>query len=207
MHPNPIYRKATREQNIAFARDRAFGVLAVNAAGGPLISHVPFSLNEGGLLLEAHLVRSNPIIRLLEEPVEAVMAVSGGAAYISPDWYGMDDQVPTWNYVAVHLRGTLRRLDDDALPGILDRLSADFEARLLPKKPWTTAKMDQEIYARMRRQIVPIAMDVGEIGGTWKLGQNKPAAARKGAAAGVKEGCVGLETTRISALMMGVEGE
>ena len=207
MHPNPIYRKATREQNIAFARERAFGVLAVNAAGGPLISHVPFSLNEGGLLLEAHLVRSNPIIRLLEEPVEAVMAVSGGDAYISPDWYGMDDQVPTWNYVAVHLRGTLRRLDDDALPGILDRLSADFEARLLPKKPWTTAKMDQEIYARMRRQIVPIAMDVKETDGTWKLGQNKPAAARKGAAVGVKEACVGLETGRIATLMQQVEGD
>lgn len=201
MHPNPIYRKASREQNIAFARERAFGVLAVNADGGPLISHVPFSLYEDGAFMLAHLVRSNPIVRLLDQPVEAVMAVSGGDSYISPDWYGMDDQVPTWNYVAVHLRGTLRRLDDDALPGILDTLSADFETRLLPKKPWTTGKMDQEIYARMRRQIVPVAMDVGEIDGTWKLGQNKPADARTGAAAGAKDAGIGLEAGRIADLM------
>ena len=33
------------------------------------------------------------------------LIVEGPEGYISPDWYGVADQVPTWNYVAVHLVG------------------------------------------------------------------------------------------------------
>ena len=89
-----------------------FGVLAVGngEADVPLLSHVPFIVAEDGAAVHAHLVRANPIARLLaagERP--AVLAVSGPDGYVSPDWYGAEpDQVPTWNYVAVHLRGTLR---------------------------------------------------------------------------------------------------
>lgn len=186
MHPNPAFRQTPKERNIAFARRRAFGVLAVNAGDGPLISHIPFQLSADGSAAEAHLVRSNPIVRLLEEPRQAVIAVSGGDAYISPDWYGSENQVPTWNYVAVHLRGTLERLDDQALHGILERLSADMENRLAPKKPWTIDKLDADIYARMQRQIVPVRLTIGTIDGTWKLSQNKPAAVRENAMDGLQ---------------------
>jgi len=60
--------------------------------------------------VHAHLVRSNPIAQCLRAGErKAVLAVSGPDAYVSPDWYArMPDQVPTWNYVAVHLRGTRR---------------------------------------------------------------------------------------------------
>ncbi|WP_075995954.1 FMN-binding negative transcriptional regulator [Salaquimonas pukyongi] len=185
MHPNPVFRKQAQAANISFARSRSFGVLAVNGDGGPLLSHIPFALSEDGAWLEAHLVRSNPILRLLGQAQPAVIAVAGSDAYISPDWYGVDDQVPTWNYVAVHLRGTLKRLPDEELHPILERLSENFEARLAPKKPWTITKMDQDIYQRMLRQIVPIAMDITQIDGTWKLSQNKPEAACLGAADGL----------------------
>ena len=205
MHPNPAFRQETEARNIAFARERSFGLLAVNADGGPLISHIPFVLNEAGTGLKAHLVRSNPILRLLGEPVPAMIVVSGPDAYLSPDWYGADDQVPTWNYVAVHLRGTLRRLDDGELHGILDELSALFEERLAPKKPWTSAKMDQEVYGRMLRQIVPVAMDVEKIDATWKLSQNKPRDVRLGAVAGLEGAVSGSEITALAALMAGVE--
>ncbi|MCC0031315.1 MAG: FMN-binding negative transcriptional regulator [Brucellaceae bacterium] len=205
MHPNPAFRQESEARSVAFARERSFGILAVNADGGPLISHVPFVLDETGAALKAHLVRSNPILRLLGEPVPAVIAVSGPDAYLSPDWYGVDDQVPTWNYVAVHLRGTLRRLDDGELHGILDELSALFEQRLAPKKPWTSAKMDQEIYGRMLRQIVPVAMEVERIDATWKLSQNKPQDVRLGAIAGLEGAVSGSEIAALAALMAGVE--
>ena len=42
MHPNPAFRKAEDQQNIAFVRERSFGALTINAEGGPLISHIPF---------------------------------------------------------------------------------------------------------------------------------------------------------------------
>ena len=65
----------------------------------------------------------------------------GPDAYISPDWYGTPDQVPTWNYLAVEAEGPLRRLDEDELTQLLDDLSAEHEARLAPKPAWTRAKM------------------------------------------------------------------
>ncbi len=113
MHPNPAYRTASTAQNLSFARERGFGVLTIGGADGPLASHIPFVLSADDATFGAHVVRSNPIAGLLEgEGVSALMIISGPDAYISPDWYGLDDQVPTWNYVAVHLRGTLRRLPD-----------------------------------------------------------------------------------------------
>ena len=205
MHPNSAFRKTGKDRNIHFARQRSFGILSVNSEDGPLLSHIPFHLSEDGTRLEAHLVRSNPILRLLETPQKAVIAVSGPDAYISPDWYEVADQVPTWNYVAVHLRGTLMRLEADELHGILDELSASMEERLLPKKPWTSAKMDQEIYEKMQRQIVPIAMDVTDIQGTWKLSQNKPDEVRLRAAEGLERSGFGAEIGEMVRLMRDVE--
>ena len=207
MHPNPIYRATPRQRQIEFARSRSFGTLAVNAADGPLLSHIPFQLSEDGTRLEAHLVRSNPIVRLLESTLPAVIAVTGPDAYVSPDWYGLDNQVPTWNYVAVHLRGRLELLDQGELHGILERLSAGMEGRIAGKRPWTIDKMDPEIYARMQRQIVPVAMQVESIDGTWKLNQNKTIEARLGAAAGIEAAGIGSETAEIVRLMREIDGE
>lgn len=201
MHPNPIFRREQRERNVSFARQRGFGTLAVNAESGPLLAHIPFLLSSDGKSLEAHLVRSNPILRLLETPQDAVIAVNGGDVYISPDWYGVADQVPTWNYVAVHLRGKLARMADEEMHGVLERLSEQFEQRLLPKKPWVTDKMDQSIYTRMLRQIVPVAMSVTDIDGTWKLSQNKPDSARAGAISGIGEHGIGSETAWLAEQM------
>ena len=106
MHPNSAFRQTSAAANLAFARARGFGMLTLNGPEGPLAAHVPFLIDAEGTALDLHLARSNPIARA-PLPASALMAVSGPDAYISPDWYGVADQVPTWNYVAVHLRGTL----------------------------------------------------------------------------------------------------
>lgn len=194
MHPNPAFRHTSRQNNLAFARARGFGVLAVSGGAegaqdaGPLMSHVPFLLDEVGRSLDLHLVRSNPIARLLRRgAVPARIAVSGPDGYVSPDWYGVPDQVPTWNYVAVHITGTLELRPDAELPLLLARQSADQEARLAPKIPWSLEKMTPEALEKMMRMIVPVRLRVGQVEGTWKLSQNKPAAARLGAALGLEE--------------------
>jgi len=207
MHPNPIFRNPPTDKNIEFARQRSFGIVSINAENGPLMSHIPFQLSEDGKYLEAHLVRSNPIVRLLKQPIPAAIAVSGGDAYISPDWYGVDQQVPTWNYVAVHIRGSLRLLDQQELHGVLERLSASMEQRLMPKAPWKIDKIDVDIYEKMQRQIVPIAMDIEDIQGTWKLSQNKPDKVRKGAISGVENARLGTGIDEIVKLMGLVEGD
>ncbi|MCZ4351987.1 FMN-binding negative transcriptional regulator [Roseovarius aestuarii] len=174
MHPNPVYRTETEAQNLAFAREQGFGMLAVSLKAAPLISHIPFLLNDTGTLAEFHLVRSNPIARALSSPVSARIAIQGPHSYISPDWYGADDQVPTWNYVAVHLVGMVTLAPIDGLRDLLDRQSAMLESRLQPKTPWRTDKMTPDALNRMLRQIVPCRMQIDSVHGTWKLGQNKP---------------------------------
>jgi transcriptional regulator len=201
MHPNPAFRKASLDQNLDFARTRAFGTLAISHDDGPLLAHIPFLLSADGTSLEAHLVRSNPILRALDTGRAAVLCVQGSDSYVSPDWYGADNQVPTWNYVAVHLRGQLRRLPDAELPGILARLSHEFESRLAPKPVWEMTKLEPEVLQKMLRQIVPVAMTVTGVDGTWKLAQNKPDPARLRAAEAISEAGVGADVSDLTRLM------
>ena len=205
MHPNPAFRQTPKEKNLAFACARGFGVLMVNGAEGPLASHIPFVLAADGGGADLHLVRSNPIVQLLDSPVPALLAISGADGYVSPDWYGIDDQVPTWNYVAVHLRGVLTARPPTDLHGHLDELSAAFETRLLPKAPWRTDKLPADVLARFMRMIIPCRLTISDVHGTWKLGQNKPDAARIAAAQGLSVSDIGQDTATLARLMRDVE--
>ena len=180
MHTNPAFRQAPEAQNLAFAAARGFGTLALNGAEGPLLSHIPFLLRDGAALI--HLTRSNPIARA----APAVLAITGPDSYISPDWYGVEDQVPTWNYVAVHLRGRFEPLPPESLAPMLDDLSAHFEALLAPKPAWTSAKMSPGAMERLMRMILPFRLVIETVDGTWKLGQNKTPDQRAGAVAGLR---------------------
>ncbi len=201
MHPNPIFRKEPEQAMLAFARHRGFGALSINADPTPLISHIPFVIGGESNIADLHLVRSNPIARVTDAPVPAVIAVTGPDAYLSPDWYEVPDQVPTWNYVSVHLRGTLVPCPQEDLSTSLARLSAFFEARLLPKPPWTMDKMSDEALRKMMRMIRPFQFKIESVDGTWKLSQNKTDAVRARAADAVEASSIGQETAKLAALM------
>ncbi len=202
MHTNPAFRQTPADRNLAFARARGFGILSVNGPDGPLAAHVPFLLADDASFAELHLARSNPIVRV-GLPAPALIAISGPDTYISPDWYGphdqVPDQVPTWNYVAVHLRGMLEPLADDALRPHVDALSAEHEGRITGKSPWTSAKMTEGAMPRMMRMILPFRFRVLSVEGTWKLNQNKPADVRARAVAALADGTAGAR--EIAALM------
>jgi transcriptional regulator len=186
MHPNPAFRRVDAAQSLALVRARSFGILVAQGAEGPLASHIPFMLSDDGSVVEFHLVRNSAMARAIADGAPMRLIVDGPEGYISPDWYGVADQVPTWNYVAVHLVGEARLSDEDGFRDLLDRLSAHFEARLLPKKPWTSDKMAEGVMERMMRGIVPCVMRVSDLQSTWKLGQNKTEDARAGAAKGLE---------------------
>lgn len=185
MHPNPAFRQESQARALDFARQRGFGILTINGADGPLLAHVPLRLSADGTEADLHLARSNPIARVAL-PCPAVFALSGPDAYVSPDWYGAADQVPTWNYVAVHLRGTLEPMPVEAMRGMVDDLSADHESRLAPKRPWTSAKMDPAAMERMMRMILPFRLRIAAVDSTWKLNQNKTPQMRAGVIAALQ---------------------
>ena len=113
------------------------------------------------------------MVKLADGATPWLLAVNGADAYVSPDWYVSPDQVPTWLYQAVHLTGTVRTLSDDELAEQIEMLSAKFEDRLLPKKPWVSSKMTAGRLEAMKKAIVGLVMTVDEIEGSFKLNQHK----------------------------------
>ena len=202
MHPNPIFQNTDTQHSLNFARARSFGTLAMNADPVPLFAHIPFLLNADASMADLHLVRSNPIARALKDGTAQVkLAVTAPDSYISPDWYGVEDQVPTWNYIAVHFTGTLELQPQDSLRALLDRQSEQFENQLLPKTPWTTSKMTPEILEKMMRAIVPARLHIEDLKSTWKLGQNKPEDVRIRAADHVAQNGIGQDIETLAEWM------
>ncbi|MEM9714993.1 MAG: FMN-binding negative transcriptional regulator [Pseudomonadota bacterium] len=201
MHPNSIFRRNPRDRDIAASKARAFGALMVSADGPPLVSHIPFIFETDDVIL-GHVVRNSPMANAMAEGTDAMMVVSLGDSYISPDWYGVEDQVPTWNYVAIHVIGRATLVPHENLADTLAAQSAELEARLAPKAPWHADKMGEGVYERMQRAIVPFRMEITDIQSTWKLNQNKTPEAIEGAAGALREAEFGLNTDWIADEML-----
>jgi transcriptional regulator len=184
MHPNRTFHWHDREAMLAFVGDVSFAHIFAQTPDGPRVAHAPVVVTREGNL-RFHLARSNALTKHLDG-LTAVASVAGPEAYVSPDWYGSDDQVPTWNYMAVEAEGRVRRLGETDLVAILDDLSAAHEARLLPKKPWTRAKMTPGRFEAMLPAILGFELTVEALRGTAKMGQNKRPQEMEGAAAGLE---------------------
>lgn len=166
----------------AFAKDVGFGRLFLTTPDGPHVAHVPFVFlaeNRIGF----HMARNNAIARYLDA-AEALFVVNGPDGYISPDWYGIADQVPTWNYVALELVGPVRKMDEAELIAQSDALSLHQEMKRTPKPVWTRDKITDGLFAKMLGGIVGFEMEVATWRSTLKLGQNKAEAVRLAAADG-----------------------
>jgi transcriptional regulator len=172
----PPSSRPSRSECLAFASARGFGIAVAAAAGGPAAVPVPFCLEaaaDGTTLAVFHLARRNPLLAAADGVSPWLLHVGGDDAYVSADWYASVDQVPTWLYQAVQLRGPIRVLRDDELAVHLDALSAHFEQRLAPKPPWTTEKMTPGRLDAMKKAIVGCVLRVEDVAGSFKLNQHK----------------------------------
>ncbi len=163
---------------LAIAARRAFGVVVVAGDDGLDAAHVPFVLSgdrPGAAALRFHVARANAIHKTLAKGGDALCIVSGPDTYVSPDWYAGPDQVPTWNYEAVHLSGPTRLLDADELVRQVSDLSALNEAGLEPKPQWTMDKLTDRTRTVMLRGIVGVEMQIEKVEGKRKMSQNKDA--------------------------------
>jgi transcriptional regulator len=160
--------KPDRAASLAFAEARGFGLVCAWDGAKPIASPLPFFLSfadDGTPRALFHVARHNPLVKLAGAATPWLLAVNGADAYVSPDWYVSPDQVPTWLYQAVHLTGAVRALSEDELAEQIETLSAKFENRLSPKKPW--------LLDAMKKAIVGLVMTVEEIEGSFKLNQQK----------------------------------
>lgn len=175
MHPAGSFREPERAELIRRAGERGFAVIVGMTEGRALIGHAPLLIEDERARF--HLSAANPLTDAVSERGRVLAVVTGEDAYVSPDWYGLTDQVPTWNYVSVEIEGPARRLSRAETETLLDDLAARYEAALAPKPAWTRAKMDPAKFSAMVSGIVGFEMTIERLEGTTKLSQNKPAEA------------------------------
>jgi transcriptional regulator len=183
MHPNSAFDWADREAMLEFVTQVSFATIVVLRPEGPALVHAPVIVHSHDRL-RFHLSRRNGAA--ISGSARAIVSVLGAHAYVSPDWYGTADQVPTWNYVTVECGGALTRLPNEELAPLLDTLSAAQEDRIADKRPWTRDKMSDGRFDAMCRAIAPYELTIDSLRGTRKLGQNKSAGEVDGACASLR---------------------
>jgi len=186
MHPAKLFQVDDRETLLTFLRQQPFVTIAAAVRGRPFVAQAPVVIREldfGEVALDFHLSRGNVLSPHIVQGFRAVVLATGPDAYVSPDWYGSADQVGTWNYLSVEAEGSVAPLNDGELVALLDDLSAQEEARLLPKPPWTRDKMSPGRFEAMTQGIIGARLMVDRLEGTFKLSQNKDEADRDGVAA------------------------
>ncbi len=182
MYTRPTSRP-DRAACLAFAQARGFGVVCAFDGDGPVASSLPFCLdyrNDGTPSVSFHVARGNALGVLATDPANGksarhpwLLAVSGADAYVSPHWYASPDQVPTWLYQVVHLKGAIRAMTAPELADHLDALSARFESSLASNAPWTAGEMTAGRREAMMQAITGVVMTVEGIEGSFKLNQHK----------------------------------
>ncbi len=184
MHPNRAFHVADRPALLAAINRIGFAHIVGQTPDGPMVVHAPLSVI--GDRPRFHVARANRIAAHLDGTTVMASLVDRHG-YISPNWYAAPgNQVPTWNYDAIELIGTVRSLDEAALIEQLDALAATHEPRVNPANPWTRDKMDDGVFRSMLRAIRGFEIVVETVRGTSKLSQNKPIVDRAGVIAGLR---------------------
>jgi len=182
MYLRPAFAETDIEKIIALIEANPFGVLITRGAGGMAASHVPFLVERAGesLVLSAHFGAPNAQCADLDGG-QALAIFTGPHAYISPGWYKTQPAVPTWDYVAVHVHGTLQAVNDlPEVSAMLRTLAVHdperFDLDALPEK----------FRAAMIAGIRAFRLPAQRIEAQWKMSQNPSPADRQSVIAALR---------------------
>jgi transcriptional regulator len=157
---------------LAFMRANPFAILASAAPDGPFATHVPVVIRETGdqVRIRGHVAKANPHWRYLEQQPHCLIIFHGPHAYVSPTNYATRENVPTWNYGAVHVYGNARVFSaPEELLAVLHELIPMFEPRYAEQ--W--ASLSEAYRERMLSHIVGFEIAVTKIEAKFKLSQNR----------------------------------
>ena len=173
--------------------------------GRPVADHLPFicadRLAPGGTLI-AHAARANATWRMGEPGAQVLLVFSGASAYVSPSFYPSKarthEVVPTWNYVAVHVRGTLHAVHDEGeklaiVTALTDRMEAPRSA------PWKVTDAPADYIEKMLQGIVGLTLTITEVTAKTKASQNRTPADQRGALAGLRANPAAAEAAELIA--------
>ena len=175
MYAQRAFRFDDEDAALAIASEYNFAALVTPSSS--FASHLPIVVDCERRILRGHLARANPHAGAIDG-VGHLAVFTGPHAYISPDWYGPQSRdVPTWNYVAVHVRGVGRIMEKtEHVIAFLAELSEQEEARrhdLASGKIWTLDKTPEDKLLAMTRGIVAFEIEIDNVEAIAKLSQNK----------------------------------
>lgn len=156
-----------------FVQKNSFGILtSADTEGGVFATHIPLYLVEksGTYCLQGHIARANPHTEILQQNSQVLAIFQGAHAYISSSLYSFEE-VSTWNYMAVHVYGTVSVLEGDALLTHLTSLTRKYEEGM--ETPRFAEDMNQEMLRRQLRGIFGFEIKIERWEGKAKLSQNR----------------------------------
>ncbi|MDD4965736.1 FMN-binding negative transcriptional regulator [Halothiobacillus sp.] len=174
MYVPELYREPDEESLFELIEGYPFGLLVTGTT--PLgATHLPFVLEREKKVIRAHLAQANPMVETLRRGEEVLVVFQGPYSYISPHWYATKSHLPTWLYSAVHVYGTPRLLDEEALWEQMVTLIAEQEAACGEASPWRLESMPTELIERLASMVVGVEIRGERWEGCFKLNQHKSA--------------------------------
>lgn len=174
MYHLPVYQEKDKQRVYEFMQQHPFATLiGVAADQQPVATQIPLLVREreGKLFLAGHLMKHTDHHKAFLENNQALVLFTGPHTYVSASWYENKQQASTWNYMTVHAKGTLRYLPDEALPGMLDELTAYFENN--PSSPSLYKELHEDYLQRLMKAIVGFEIEVEQTNAVFKLSQNR----------------------------------
>ena len=184
----PHFRATDPDQALRLMDEHPFAMLiSQDGTGEPFVSHLPLLAERSAdntVRLTGHMSRHNDQWRHFQTHPSALAVFRGPHAYVSPTWYQTHD-VPTWNYVVVHVRGPVRLVEDHrALVRLLARMSERFEGTA--EGAWRFGLPDDlRSPADLTAAIVGFELQAETVDTKLKLSQNRSDADRRGVERGL----------------------
>ena len=180
MYQPAHFREDRLEVQHQFIHSNPLGHLVTSGATGLIANPLPFFIVTAASplgTLRGHLARANPQWQQLDGRQEALVIFQGVNCYITPSWYEAKQEtgkvVPTWNYVAVHVYGKPRVIEDpDWIAAQVTELTRRQEAGRT--EPWAVSDAPKSFIDAQIKAIVGIEIPIDRIEGKWKVSQNRP---------------------------------
>jgi transcriptional regulator len=166
----PKYFKVNEEQIMyEFIEDNGFAILFSYHNEKPYATHLPLMLNRKEKALYGHFARPNLQWKDAENQ-EILVVFQGPHCYISPSWYETNQAVPTWNYEAVHVYGTIKMIEEPTeLLGLLRKMVEKYES---PSSTYTLNDVDPAYMNGLSKGIIGFKIDISKMEGKQKISQN-----------------------------------
>jgi len=163
------YREEDRHKLLAFLRQNNFAALVTFDGEKPIATHTPVEVveSENGWTIYGHISRANSQKKTFDGR-ESLLIFQGAHTYISARWYTEVD-VPTWDYMIVHVYGKVREIEGAELYGILSRLIEKHEA----SSSYRLEGLPQDMVQKEIKGVFGFALEVTRIDGGYKLSQGK----------------------------------